>query len=103
MVGAATVLHRRGGRAVVAVSVGVAVGVPEEQRRIARPGSIETAASKPGAVVPTESLRRLALVADDVARNAQGRAARVPGRVFPVFGSQLLAVVTVVAVCGFVA
>jgi hypothetical protein len=28
VVGAATVLHRRGGRAVVAVSVGVAVGVP---------------------------------------------------------------------------
>jgi hypothetical protein len=65
-------------------------------------GSIETA-SKLGAVVPTESLRRLALVADDVARNAQGRAARVPRMVFPVFGSQLLAVVTVVAVCGFVA
>ena len=37
-VGAARVLHRRGGRAVVAVSVGVAVGVPEEQRRIDRSG-----------------------------------------------------------------
>jgi hypothetical protein len=36
-VGAAGV-HRRGGRAVVAVSVGVAGGVPEVQRRIARPG-----------------------------------------------------------------
>lgn len=33
MVGAATVLHRRGGRAAVAVLVGVAVGVPDQQSR----------------------------------------------------------------------
>jgi hypothetical protein len=32
-VSAAGVLLRRGGRAAVAVSVGVAVGVPEQQRR----------------------------------------------------------------------
>ena len=33
-VGAAGVLHRRGGRAAVAVSVGVAVGVPNQQSRV---------------------------------------------------------------------
>jgi hypothetical protein len=32
-VGAARVLHRQGGRAAVAVSVGVAGGVPDQQRR----------------------------------------------------------------------
>ena len=35
-VGAARVLHRRGGGSALAVSVGVAVGVPEEQRPRAR-------------------------------------------------------------------
>ena len=38
-VGAVGVLHRRGGRAAVAARVGVAGGVPEEQRRMARSGS----------------------------------------------------------------
>ena len=36
-VGAARLLHRRGGRAAVAVSVGVAGGVPKQQRRRAPP------------------------------------------------------------------
>jgi hypothetical protein len=47
VVGAATVLHRRGGRAVVAVSVGVAGGVPNQQRFRASERSRETAASGP--------------------------------------------------------
>jgi hypothetical protein len=40
-VGAARVLHRRGGRAAVAVRVGVAGGVPEQQCRV--PGSRQPA------------------------------------------------------------
>jgi hypothetical protein len=50
-VGAAGVLHRRGGRAAVAVRVGVAGGVPEEQRRMARSGQSGLLHVRAGAVL----------------------------------------------------
>ena len=60
-VGAAGVLHRRGGRAAVAVRVGVAAGVPERNRYSARSGLLlcrRQAGAVGGAVGPSLAVPR---------------------------------------------
>ena len=67
-IGAAGVLHRRGGRAAVAVSVGVAVGVPILKPRVPRIGAVVLL------------LRQRAAVGAGPSRARAARPGRSPGR-----------------------
>ena len=99
-VDAAKVLHRQGGRVAVAVSVGVAGGVPEQQcqtvrLRRSRPPQVARSGS------PSESLRQCPCRWGGGGSGKDAWGSRLSLR--SVRRPQLLAVVPVVAVCGFVA
>jgi hypothetical protein len=89
-IGAAGVLHRRGGRAAVAVSVGVARGVPKHQRRRARPtcsrvpqitgsDSLRSARRGPGVPAPVVTVWVVRALVDRRAWCCQNRCCRSPG------------------------